>query len=208
MNPALVCFAINEEATAFRRRLGDRPGVRVLVTGMGRSNARRSLEAALQCEHPGQVFTCGFAGGLDPALRIGEVVFSTSELAIAKKLLLAAAKPATFHCANRVASTAAEKTELRRTTGADAVEMESEIIHLLCRKHGIPCTTVRVISDAAAEDLPLDFNRLSKPDLNLNYGKLVLAIARSPQVIPRLIQLRRQTRVAAENLAQVLIKVV
>ena len=43
----------------------------------------------------------------------------------------------------------------------------------VCAAHGIPCITVRVISDAPDEDLPLDFNALTKPDKNLDFGKFV-----------------------------------
>ncbi|MEP6662895.1 MAG: hypothetical protein ABJC04_04430, partial [Verrucomicrobiota bacterium] len=86
----------------------------------------------------------------------------------------------------------------------DAVEMESAAIHAICVERKIPCATLRVISDTANEDLPLDFNTLSKPDKNLDYGKLFLAIAKSPGKIGALLQLQRKTKFAAEKLAEVL----
>ena len=85
--------------------------------------------------------------------------------------------------------------------------MESLTIHEVCRERNIPCATVRVISDTANEDLPLDFNALSKPDKNLDFGKLFLAIARSPGKIPALMQLQKKTKFAAEQLADVLAKI-
>ena len=86
--------------------------------------------------------------------------------------------------------------------------MESEAIQTLCRARGIPCATVRVISDTANEDLPLDFNQLAKADLSLNYSKLALAIVKSPGKIPALLRLQKHSKLAAERLAGVLVQVI
>ena len=111
-------------------------------------------------------------------------------------------------CADRIAITVAEKKKLRAETGADAVEMESAAIHAVCAERGISCVTVRVISDTAHEDLPLDFNALSKPNKSLDFGKLFLAIARSPGKIRALMQLQQKTKFASEQLAAVLEKMI
>jgi adenosylhomocysteine nucleosidase len=206
--PILVCFALPEEAGAFRELAADKADVSILITGVGRPNAARSVREALRRHPPRRVFTAGFAGALHPALKIGEVVFLTRDPGLDQALVGAGARPASFFCAARVAVTAAEKAALRRQTGADAVEMESEVIQSICREHGIPCATVRAISDAATEDLPLDFNRLAKPDLSLDYGRLFWAVATSPGKIPSLLRLRKQCRLAAKRLAEVLQKVI
>ena len=272
-----------------------KPGLSVLLTGIGRLNAEKSVRdflagGASACQAkaserrlvpasrpqdastsqarlvsslapPELVLTCGFAGGLNPAFKLGDVVFELANAPLApslspqsgervsartgeggngnagkrtaddkseppsasaslrrdeyvgcydlrEKLLATGAKPATFFCADGIATTAAEKKKLRDETGADAVEMESAAIHAVCAERGIPCATVRVISDTATEDLPLDFNALAKPDKSLDYGKLLLAIAKSPGKIGALMKLQKQTRFAAERLAEVLAKIV
>jgi len=204
----LICFAVRQEAAPFRKLASGKSGVSILMTGIGRKNAETAVGQVLALDSPQHVFTCGFAGGLNPALTIGDAVFETSDAALHVKFVAAGAKPAKFFCASRVAVTAAEKAEMRSTTGADAVEMESEAIHTLCHERGIRCATVRVISDAANDDLPLDFNQLAKPDLSLDYGKLALAIAKSPGKIPALLRLRKNTKLAAERLAGALAKVI
>jgi nucleoside phosphorylase len=225
----LVCFALKEEAAPFQKVAGDKSGVLILVTGMGRKNAEKSVREFLATSSPGLVLTCGFAGGLNPDLKLGDVVFETSfpcssrgdeaqteignqsepsYVGCYEKLVAAGAKPVRFFFADRIATTVDEKRKLRAETGADAVEMEAEAIHAVCRERGIPCATVRVISDTADEDLPLDFNQLSKPDQSLDYSKLVWAIAKSPRKIGALMQLQKQTRFAAERLAEVLSKII
>lgn len=203
-----VCFALREEASAFRKIAAGKAGVSILITGIGRRNAERMVGEFLKSGSPQFVLTCGFAGGLNPELASGTVVFATDAAQLQEKLLAAGAAPARLHCVSQIATTVAEKQELRRTTGADAVEMESEVIHGLCRQRGIPCATVRVISDTAHEDLPLDFNRFAKPDLSLHYGKLLLAVARSPAKIPALVRLQRNCNFAARRLAETLAKVI
>jgi adenosylhomocysteine nucleosidase len=225
----LACFALEEEAAPFRTIAAGRPTVSILVSGVGRTNVERSLGGLLAGGAPAVVLTCGFAGGLNPGLELGAVIFELPEgkgsaeppapiaepkaggsqaSRLREKLLAAGARPGRFFCADRIATTAAEKHELRARTAADAVEMESGTIHAACRERGIPCVTIRVISDTADEDLPLDFNRLSKPDQSLDYWKLAWAIVKAPGSLPALRQLQQKTRFAAERLAAVLARVV
>jgi adenosylhomocysteine nucleosidase len=207
----LICFALKEEAAPFRTGLRGGHHVSILLTGIGRQNAEKSLREFLAggaSVPPDLVLTCGFAGGLNPDLKLGDIIFETSDETLRVKLLDAGAKQLKIFCADRIATTVAEKKKLRAETGADAVEMESAAIHAVCRERGIPCATVRVISDTAGEDLPLDFNTLSKPDRNLDFCKLAWAIARSPGKIPALMQLQKKTRFAAGQLADVLAKII
>jgi adenosylhomocysteine nucleosidase len=211
----LICFALKEEAAPFTKVAAGKPGVALLLTGIGRRNAEKSAREFLAGNSPALVLTCGFAGGLNPDLKPGDIVFELSEPQLPSsishlrtQLLAAGAKPATFFCASRVAVTAAEKKKLRAETGADAVEMESAAIHAVCRELGIPGATVRVISDPAGEDLPMDFNALARPDLSLDYGKLAWAMAKAPGKIGGLLKLQKQTRFAAERLADILEKII
>lgn len=174
------------------------------VTGMGRENAARGSEQALEIR-PGMALTCGFAGGLDPALPGGTVVFDADPgFPLVDRLAAAGAVAVRFHCADDVAVTVAEKAALRRSTGADAVEMESSVIRAMCRERGIPSATVRVVSDAADEDLPLDFNALMTPGMDLHFGKLAWRLVRSPGKIPELIRFQKRVARAADRLAEVL----
>jgi adenosylhomocysteine nucleosidase len=209
MSPAqtLVLFALPEEARPFQRRARELSSVRVLVTGMGRRNTERALAAEWVKGRAELVLTCGFAGALDPALALNTVLFETAGAALAARLSGAGLRPAKFHCADRMAVTASEKAALRRESRADAVEMESAVVHQFCREHGVPCATVRVISDTAAEDMPLDFNALTTPEMKLDFVKLAQAILKSPGKIGGLLRLQRQTASAAKMLADKLLQI-
>ena len=208
---------MKEEAGPFRKMVAGKSDVSILITGIGRRNTERAVNEFLSGgasvsanrPKPDLVLTCGFAGGLDPELKTGDVIFELGTLnpELGTRLRAAGAKPVKFFCADRIATTVAEKKKLRDETGADAVEMESAVIHEICRQHDIPCVTVRVISDTANEDLPLDFNQLSKPDQSLDFGKLAWAIAKSPGKIPALMALGKKTNFAAKRLAEVLEKI-
>jgi len=249
----LLTFAVKEEARAFHKLIGERSELKILITGIGRRNAERAIRKALAGQSPRLVLSCGFAGGLNPELAAGTVVFSVDEaltfptdppptppreesqlsdargqfpswegtgvgseaqgVATQPELLLAAllaacARPAKFHCAERIVITATEKRALRQQTGADAVEMESGVIRAICGEHAVPSATVRVISDDANEDLPLDFNRLMDSDQNLKYAKLTAALLKSPGKLGALLKLQKQTQAAAETLAPVLVKII
>jgi adenosylhomocysteine nucleosidase len=203
-----VCFAVKEEAAGFQRTMGRREDVRTLLVGMGKRNAERAIRAALSEDRPSLVLTCGFAGGLRPDLAAGAVVFAAGpETGLEPALRAAGATPAEFLCVDRVAATAAEKRALRQSSGADAVEMESQSICAVCRERQIPCATVRVILDTADDDLPLNFNEVMTADQKMSYGKLAVALAKSPARIAGLLRLQQQSKAAADKLGQVLIGV-
>lgn len=199
----LVFFAVKEEAKfyfplPFRR-------VQPWLTGMGRRNAVENFQYAAELLNPRRVLTCGFAGGLNPEHRAGAVLFNADfDAGVAGALEKAGALPGKFYCATRVAVTAAEKQKLWQETGADAVEMESAVIRELCRQKQIPSATVRVISDAADEDLVLDFNALMTADQRISYLKLLRALLGAPRNIPRLMAFQRQVVSSAKVLARVL----
>jgi adenosylhomocysteine nucleosidase len=201
----LVCFAIKEEAKPFQRIAKGEPSVRVLVSGMGKRNAENAVLAFLEQQIPRLVLTCGFAGGLDPTLAFGTVVYEENTGAGLSVILeqLGAVR-VRFYCASRMMITPAEKRLVYEKTGSGAVEMESGSIAAMCRERNIPCATIRVISDTADEELPLNFNLLMAPDGRIGFARLGLAVLQSPGIVPRLLALRKRTSMAAENLARIL----
>ena len=224
----LLCFAVKEEMKFFRdpadgipvrakgaglgsaaSRLRDPSrspgGTQVWVTGIGRRNAADNIREALGKVRPDRVITAGFAGGLNPALKVGDIVFEEDfDAGFGSELECLGAIAGKFHCHRRVAITAAEKGVLWRQSGADAVEMESSVIRTICRECKVPSATIRVISDAAFQDLPLDFNALMTSEDRINYLKLLWTVFSRPSCILKLLEFQRQTIDAARRLGAVL----
>ena len=201
----LVTFAVKEEAKPFNQLVGSQPHVRTLLTGIGPRNADRAIRAAFAQQKPERVLTCGFAGGLRPDLTAGTIVFSADQATGWEPALLAGgARPARFHCVERVATTAEQKRALWKATGADAVDMESQFIRTFCREQNVPSATVRVILDTADTDLPLDFNEFLTADQQVDIPKLTRTVLMSPGKIPLLLRLQQQGKAAAERLGQAL----
>lgn len=205
-----ILFAVSHEARPFLRRIGRaRPGIRVVVTGMGHANAAASIVRELSARPPSLVLTCGFAGGLDPGLPAGHVAFDLDpDVPLAPCLERLGASRAAFAHVDRVLLDAAEKFAFRKRSGADVADMESSVIRERCRAAGVPSGTIRVVSDAAGEALPLDFNALMTDELRMDYWRLAGSLVRRPSAIPALVRFQGRVAAAARRLAETLAAVV
>jgi hypothetical protein len=169
---------------------------------MGPGNTRRALQTLQPPHGIAWVLTCGFAGALNPDLRPGAIVIEADENnALRQQLLNAGAVAGRFLLVDRIVATAEHKKQLRTSTGADAVEMESGIIQEACRQQALPCATVRVISDTASEDLPLDFNQFLNRQGGMHFGRLALELFFHPTKLNNLLGFQRQLKRSAQNLA-------
>jgi len=224
MPVGLIFFAVPEEATPFlkkAKRDGHPPRTlppllpdtrrwvvgphEVHVSGMGPRRAAAAADAALTNTPPQWVITAGFAGGLNPAWQIGDVL---SDLDPLFPIAFPTTRSASFHCAAEVAVTSSRKAALHESVQCDAVEMESGIIRSRCRDGSVPSATIRVISDTATEDLPLDFNALMTADHRMNFTRLAWDLVRSPGRIPALLRFQKQLGIASDRLGETLVSAV
>jgi len=162
----------------------------------------RLVDHALQIKPSvDRVVSIGFCGALDPALRIGDIVVSGE----VPEELGASFVQGDVLSLDRVAITAAEKGELRASTQAAVVEMESAAVARKAREWDMPFGCVRVVSDVADENMPLDFNRYRDADGRFSRTRIALAAMGHPfTVLPGLIRLDRNCRLAAERLGEFL----
>jgi len=198
----------------FNAELG-RASVDFAVTGMGAGNASRAAEALMSAKKYDVCISSGFAGALSDKHRIGDILVAegVQQLGGSKTLLCSrnlthaarcdgAEQVRLFLTSDHVIRTIEERERLAAFAGA--VEMESFGVACVAEAHGLPVVAIRVISDTTDRDLPARIDTMIDERGRLNLGGVVRGIARHPLQIPALIRLGRESRTAAEALANFL----
>ncbi len=203
---------VEMEAAGFRFSEGQVGGVRVAwcVAGVGREAARRAARLLIDGPRPRLIGSAGFAGGLDPAVARGAVVEPASvrgESNTSALLRLAAAGQGngTIVTVDRIVRTPPDKAALAAATGAAVVDMETLAVAEVTAEAGLPCRSIRVISDAASDELPPDVTRLVAPQSAMRRaGSLIGMIGRRPRAALDLWQLWERAVVDGRTLAAAL----
>ncbi len=216
--------AIMTEGSGFVAREGGLHGRRLVLieSGAGRPAAARATEALIQGHRPQWVVSAGFAGALDDRLHQGDIVMADQIVDMADRLLDIDFKldreslAATRHLhvgrlltADRVIRDPQEKRALGQRHAALAVDMESMAVAEVCRNEKIRFLAVRVISDSVDRALPQDIDNLVKQKSTAGrLGAAAGALLRRPSSIKDMWQLKEDSLVASERLANFLSGVV
>lgn len=182
-----VLFALEREATPFRRAIGARRDVVVGVSGVGLNAARKAAKRLLELR-PSFVVAAGFCGALNPSLKVGDVVKSPHILTV-----------------DHLVSDPAEKCRL--SASHDAVDMESAAVEAVCAEAGIPFLAVRAVSDTADTALSPELVRLLSGG-HVSVWRACAALVRKPSLLSEFLRLGRDTSFAARKLADELQSVV
>jgi adenosylhomocysteine nucleosidase len=201
----LVTFAVPHESRDFRRTAGAR-GVWVLHTGIGADAVARVLQVALKDDRISAVVSSGFAGGLDPGLRVGDVI---ADVGVSSEKLVrelpSEIRRGRICAASSTVNSPEAKAELYSKTGAQAVDMETGAIAAECARAGIPLLVIRAISDVAGEGIPVPLEIAW--DLAAQRPRplrLCAFLARNPSRIGAFVRFLRQTDHAAKSLGSTL----
>jgi len=186
-----VVFALEREAAPFRKLARGLPRVSISVSGVGHANAREAANRLLmETPVPNLVIAAGFCGALVPTLRVGDIVTS----------------PRIF-TATHLISTPHEKRQIAEQHGVDAVDMESSAIAEVCAERGVPFRAVRAVSDTVDTALSPELVRLLSGG-NVSPWKAIRALVRKPALLGEFRRLARDTKLAARNLANELMRIV
>jgi len=175
-------------------------GETVLVCGgIGAEAARRATEAVIGLYQPELVQSVGFAGALDPALKVGEI-FSPSRITDAKDgssvetgtgrgVLVSAAAIAGI----------ADKAKLAAAYGAHAVEMEAAAVARGAQARGVRFMATKAISDESNFAMP-SMDGFVNDNGQFRTGKFLALAALRPWLWRHVIQLARNSAKASRAL--------
>jgi hopanoid-associated phosphorylase len=184
----------------------------VAVAGGGDAAGLAAKLDALHGDITG-VISIGLAGALLPHLQVGDVVIADRMLlgserwlcdsgwrvALAAKLPFAHQGP--LAGSNVILDTADAKAALFHTSGALAVDMESQVAAKFAAARGLKLAGLRVISDDAMHVLPPAALVAMRPDGGISLRAVLWSVAQNPLQIPALI---RTGRASGKAFAQLL----
>jgi adenosylhomocysteine nucleosidase len=176
--------------------------------GIGAEAARRAAEAAIVMYSPKVIVSAGIAGALVPELHVGETVFparvidaqdgSRHETAIKNAPVSnTALGRAVVVSTPQIASTA-QKQQLAKSYGAQAVDMEGAAVARAAMTHNLPFVAIKAISDEYDFELP-EMSRFVR-DGQFQQLRFALHVAVRPWLWLRTLRLAQNTLVASENL--------
>lgn len=158
------------------------------------------------------VISIGLAGALSPHLKVGDVVIADRLItgleswdcheAWRIRLLshLPDAHQGQIFGSDVIIETAETKSGLYDTTGALAVDMESQVAARFAAKRNLPLAALRVISDDASHILPPAALVAMKPNGGIALGKVLGSLLRKPTQVPALIRTARASNTAFAQL--------
>ena len=193
-------------------------------TGMGKERAENATQFVLEHYPVTAIISLGFAGGLAPELRIGDVVVcatlygqpgpgeekqrleplapDANLLSLASQGRVDRAAPWYLGCGVSVLqlnSSTQKMQGLSETFHADIVDMESYWIARIASARQIPFIAIRSISDNLQSSVQ-PFDRILASDGELLWKKAMLCFLLHPRYLTNVFTLFRNTRLAKRNL--------
>ena len=186
--------------------IGDLPDGVVVIGGGDQSRLERDLQRLAPSSRA--LLSIGVAGGLAPDLKPGSVcladvvVLPSGERLSADRRWTAAmarvldAPALTVAGVDAPVGEVAAKSELRRHTGADLVDMESHIVAGVASAHALPFAALRVVTDSADRALPHAASVGMRADGAVDLPAILRSLARNPGQLPGLIRAGLDARAA------------
>jgi adenosylhomocysteine nucleosidase len=212
VRPLVKRWPVTEKEYVGRRfRFFEKDDVVLVCGGIGAEAARRAAEAVISLYAPALVYSAGFAGALDHALKVGTVVQPARVVNSGDGSSVSLGQGAGVLVSFGAVASPAQKAKLRDSFGAQAVDMEAAAVARAAEARRVLFAVVKVISDEFDFTLP-DMDRFVDSDGRFLESRFALFAAIRPWIWPQVVRLatnsKRASRVLCEwlesvNIAQV-----
>ena len=215
---------IDYQGLKLRRTVIGAAEITVLITGVGAQAAAQAMDLMMRMADKDQYFdvclSSGLAGALCDTLGVGDVI-APKELIVELKhaghgaerlevdgelrqlALGRGAKNANcLFTTDEILVKASQKKSC--ASRAQSVDMESFEIVKAASAWGARSVVIRAISDAATEDMPINFNLTLSEQKEVSLSKVLVELAKNPLALPALIRFGKQSRRAGGLLAEFL----
>jgi adenosylhomocysteine nucleosidase len=200
VRPLVKSWRVTDKEHDGRRfRFFENGEVVVVCGGIGAAASRRASEAVIAIFDPNIICSAGFAGALDPKLRVGDVVRPSSVINAGdgSRTVVEGGEGVLVSFAS-VASPL-QKSKLRDSFGADVVDMEAAAVARSAEARHKQFTVVKAISDEMDFEFPA-MDRFIDADGRFSQGRFAWYAGVRPWLWPRVMRLARNSKRASHAL--------
>lgn len=200
VRPLVKSWRVTEKEHDGRRfRFFENGDVVLVCGGIGAAAARRATEAVIVGFGPKKVYSAGFAGALDPNLKVGDLVIPERVInaADASNTMLGGGSGVLVSFGS-VASPE-QKAKLRESFGAQAVDMEAAAVARAAEVRGVTYAVVKAISDEMDFEFPAT-EQFVDAEGKFSEGRFVLFAVLRPWLWARVIRLAKNSNRASRAL--------
>jgi adenosylhomocysteine nucleosidase len=143
-----------KEVDGRRFRFFEKDDFVLVCGGIGAEAARRAAEAVIAIYSPAVIYSAGFAGALDPTLKVGEVLQPRRVVNASDGSRVNFDQGEGVLVSFGSVASPAQKASLRDSFGAQAVDMEAAAVARAAQARGGAFAVVKVISDEFDFSMP------------------------------------------------------
>jgi len=177
----------------------ERDSAVVVCGGIGADAARRATEASFYFYHPALILSVGFAGALDPTLKVGNIFLPRFVVDVNDgRRVETSSGTGTLLTISGIAG-ANQKAKYLKDYGAAALDMEAAAVARAAQSHSIPFSAVKAISDEHNFDFP-PMERFVSPCGQFHTSAFVAFVAVRPWLWVRTVRLAGNSAKASRAL--------
>jgi adenosylhomocysteine nucleosidase len=197
VRPLIKGWSVSQrEIDGLRFRFFEKDDFVLVCGGIGAEAARRAAEAVIAIYAPSVIYSAGFAGALDPALKVGDVVQPRRVVNASDGSSVNFDQGEGILVSFGSIASPAQKMRLRDSFGAQAVDMEAGAVGRAAEARGAAFAVVKVISDEFDFNFPA-MERFVDANGQFLEGRFVWFIALRPWLWAGVARLARNSNRAS-----------